>query len=138
MDHGQAITIWTARIAAISYMFALLSIAQGFHKSARLFWTMGLLFYLVHVGLAFTYVYNWSHVVAYRETARQTTALFGVDWGGGLYLNYVFTALWFADCAWWWTAAGSYRSRPRWIAVAIHTFMAFMFLNATIVARLLR
>lgn len=32
----------------------------------------------------------------YQETAQLTAEVFGVNWGGGLYFNYVFTAVWVA------------------------------------------
>jgi hypothetical protein len=32
----------------------------------------------------------------------------------------------------WWDREG-YRGRPRWIARGLHAFLAFMFLNATVV-----
>jgi hypothetical protein len=111
---------------------------QQADRQARVLWTIGLIVYLIHVVCAFTYFYDWSHEVAYRETARQTASLFGVDWGGGLYLNYLFTLVWSADCLWWWSDEASYRLRSRWSAVSTHAFLAFMFLNATIVVWVLK
>ena len=35
-----------------------------------------------------------------KNSARQTAEVFGLDWGGGLYVNYAFTAAWVADVAW--------------------------------------
>ena len=49
----------------------------------------------------------------------------GVRSGAGLYCNYAFTAVWALDVIWIW-------SRPRSIAPA-HSFMAFLFFNATVV-----
>jgi hypothetical protein len=67
--------------------------------------------------------------------ARQTAELFGVRWGGGLYVNYVFTAIWAADVAWvWWDEAG-YRKRAKWVSAAVHGFLAFMFFNGAVVWR---
>ena len=96
--------------------------------------TAGLVTYLLHVGFAFQFFYGWSHSTAYRETARQTEELFGVHWGGGLYLNYLFTILWSADCALSWAPSFSRRR----LRVVIHAFLAFMVLNATVVVWVLR
>ncbi len=138
MDLGQIVTLWTARLSALFYLVALVQILRHMGSSARILWTIGLIIYLIHVCCAFTYFYDWSHGLAYRETARQTANLFGVNWGGGLYLNYLFTAVWSADCLWWWSNASGYRSRTTWVALSIHAFLAFMFLNATIVVWLLK
>ena len=94
---------------------------QGRDRAARIFWIAGGAFYLAHVAAAFQFEHHWSHAVAYEATARQTADVFGLNWGGGLYFNYVFTILWIAQAIWWW------RSR------ALQWFFAFMFFNATIV-----
>ncbi|HYP15237.1 MAG TPA: hypothetical protein VEQ63_15010 [Bryobacteraceae bacterium] len=110
----------------------------GPRRPARLAWTAGLGLYLIHVCFAFQYFYSWSHQVAYEQTARQTAALFGVNWGGGLYLNYAFTAIWLADCLWWWLGNSSYIRRPSAVSAGVHVFLAFMFVNATIVVWVIR
>jgi hypothetical protein len=57
----------------------------------------------------------------------------GVEWGGGLYFNYLFTVAWVGDVMSWWKGLAAYRNRPPWIQTTIHTFFAFMFFNATVV-----
>jgi len=49
--------------------------------------------------------------------------MFGVYWGGGLYLNYLFTVLWGLDCALW-----NYPGRA-WA----RGFFALMFFNGVVV-----
>jgi hypothetical protein len=105
---------------------------------ARVAATVGVTVYVVHVWAAFDSFYHWSHSFAYRETARQTAEMFGVDWGGGLYLNYLFTIVWVADSAWWWQKVDPRRAMPRGLSIAIHAFLTFMFVNATFVVWLLR
>jgi hypothetical protein len=129
-----ALTIWTARAAAALYFTGLVLVIRKQDTGSRAAFTAGLVTYLVHVGFAFHFFYDWSHSIAYRETARQTEELFGMYWGGGLYLNYLFTVLWAADCAFSRVPSFS-RSRLR---VAIHAFLAFMVLNATVVVWVLR
>ena len=126
---GKELTVWTARLAAFLYLVAL-------WRQSRLASTFGLFVYLVHVCLAFEYFYNWSHSIALRETERQTSELFGVAWGGGLYLNYLFTALWAGDCAASWLVHDWPRRRRT--RLAIHAFLAFIVVNATLVVWTLR
>lgn len=137
MPPGESLTLWTVRLAAVFYVVALsLYVARstrGSDRFARVAWTAGFALYAVHVCLAFQFFYDWSHSKAYRETARQTQELFGVNSGGGLYLNYLFTLIWFADALWWWKGFAVYRERPLWIAAAIQLFLAFMFFNAVVV-----
>src|SRR5262249_61332389 len=68
-----------------------------------------------------------------RATARRTAEGVGLAWGGGLYLNYLFTAAWAADTAWWWRGLQRYEARPRWVGRVLHSFMAFMVFNGAVV-----
>ena len=135
VETGQAITIWTARAAAAVYTCGLLLLIRKAHRRARSAMTIALIAYLVHVFCAFEYFYEWSHAVALRETARQTSDLFGVNSGAGLYLNYLFTVLWAAHCILWWRRADA--SLPRG-TLAIHLFLIFMVVNGTVVVWVLR
>ena len=134
---GEAFTVWSVRAATLLYVVALalwlVNKGPGGRRTARLLWTAGCAFYLAHVYGAFQYFHGWSHAAAYAGTARQTAALFGVDWGGGLYFNYVFTLAWVADVIWWWSDSERYQTRPPWISAAVHAFFAFMFFNGAVV-----
>jgi hypothetical protein len=128
MEHGELLTRWTIRIAMALYVASLAT--RGFSpRWSRVAWTAGCGFYLAHFICAFTYFFHWSHAEAYAFTARTTAEVVGLDWGGGLYINYVFTLVWLADVCWWWTD----RPRPRWIGWAVHLFMGFIAFNATVV-----
>ena len=133
MTFGEWSILWTARIAFLFYAGALAAWLTGRARAARSAWNLGLLIYLSHVAAAFQSHHHWSHAAAYEETARRTAELFGVRSGAGLYFNYVFTAVWTFDVIWLWRSEETYRARPLWIAVAIHSFMAFLFFNATVV-----
>ena len=135
---GKELTIWTARVAAALYVCWIAAAIRGQHRFARIASTLALSVYLIHVWGAFQYFYQWSHAVAYRETARQTAELFGVRWGGGLYLNYLFTAAWLADCAASWVKPHLWRSKPTWASIVLYGFIAFMWVNATVVVWILR
>ena len=64
---------------------------------------LGVVLLLTHFALAFHLRYGWSQEAAVRETARQTAQTFGLDWGGGVFVNYLFAAVWAID-AWSWHA----------------------------------
>lgn len=128
---SDAWTIATARVALVLYAAALIVLLRG--GSARALWSAGVIAYLAHVTAAFHFVHEWSHQSALAETARQTRELFGVDSGFGLWFNYLFTVVWTADAAWWWIDEDGYGRRPRWVSVAVHAFIAFMFFNGAVV-----
>ncbi len=119
-------------MAAILYFAAMVGWLTQKDRPSRLLWTAACAFYLAHLVAAFSFYHHWSHAAAYTETARQTFEVFGLRWGGGLYFNYVFTAVWIADVLRWWCGIDRYRSR-RALTTAIHSFFAFMFFNATVV-----
>jgi hypothetical protein len=137
MTHGQSFTLWSIRMATAFYVASLsLYLARGNRRwegSCRLAWTAGCILYLAHVWGAFQFFHGWSHLAAYRETARRTGELFGIEWGGGLYFNYLFSVVWLADTVWSWRSLDTYHHRPSWAGAAIHSFLAFMFFNATVV-----
>src|SRR5947209_7649561 len=118
MDLGEWFTRGTARVAVMLYLLALSLrlLADGrrnWQASARWSWTVGGIAYLLHVICAFQYYHDWSHAAAYTATARQTAAVVGWDWGGGLYANYVFTVVWLADILSWWRSRDRYATQPR-------------------------
>jgi hypothetical protein len=96
-------------------------------------WTLGCGLCVAHVAAAFHFYHGWSHAAAYRDTARQTAEVSGLDWGGGLYFNYAFTLLWVADALWWWLAPSSRRARPFFLTAALEAYFAFIVFNATVV-----
>ncbi|MGE3509605.1 MAG: hypothetical protein AB7N65_12060 [Vicinamibacterales bacterium] len=100
---------------------------------ARRFWTVGVVLALVHAWLAFEYVYDWSHTVAADETLRLATSRIGVGWAGGIYVNYVFLAVWMADVCWWWLSPASHAGRGRRLETSRRAFFLFMFLNGSVV-----
>ncbi len=99
----------------------------------RLAFSLGCLAYLLHVAAAFHWYHAWSHAAAYADTADQTAALVGLAWGGGLWINYAFTALWIGESAWWWAAPASYRERRRGIQLTVRAVFLFMIVNGAVV-----
>jgi hypothetical protein len=131
-NHGELLTHWTVRLAMAFYVASLAS--RGFSpRWSRIGWTAGCLAYLLHVACAFEYYHHWSNGEAYAATARQTAEVVGLDWGGGLYVNYAFTLVWLVDVAWWWLNAAGYLTRPRWLEWSVQGFLGFIAFNATVV-----
>ncbi|MFN0076401.1 MAG: hypothetical protein ACKVY0_08000 [Prosthecobacter sp.] len=131
MDTGLFITKATAIAAFVTYITALM-----LHRHAaanRVWWTAGCLALLVHSVCAFHFVHHWSHHAAYESTAQQTAALTGLRSGSGLYLNYLLLLVWLGDTVWCWTAPARHAARSRWITWLLHSFLGFMWLNATVV-----
>jgi hypothetical protein len=101
--------------------------------AGRAAWMLGAVAALGHAGLAFHVHHGWSHAAAVADTARQTAAVVGWSWGGGVYVNYVFVVVWLADAAWWWRDAVSFNRRARWLDAAVRGFLWFLFLNGAFV-----
>ncbi|HUQ91903.1 MAG TPA: hypothetical protein VM120_09485 [Bryobacteraceae bacterium] len=129
----MALTFFSAWLATMLYVAAEALWLLRADRQARVWWSVGCACLLTHAASAFHYVHHWSHREAYIATARQTADFFPVSFGGGIYLNYVFTLLWVADAVWWWRGLLRYRTRPSWITGSIHGFLAFLFFNATVV-----
>ena len=130
------VTIWVAvaGYAAGAAAYALSPRKYGWDSWARLAWTVACVALLAHVACAFHFYHGWSHAAAYLDTARQTEEMFGLDWGGGLYINYALLAGWVLDVGWWWARGReAYRRRPWPLAVAWHAFLIFIVFNATVV-----
>jgi len=92
-------------IAGATASWALAEWLRWRHPSrggqARAAWTAGAALTALHALAVFHYVHHWSQDAAVEHTARQTAALTGFHWGGGLYVNYAFIALWVSDAVFW-------------------------------------
>jgi hypothetical protein len=112
---------------------ALMGRSAASDRAARASWTLAIGLALLHVFLAFQLVYAWNHEAAVAATVQQATDRFGAGWRGGIFVNYVFLALWLADVVWWWQAPASRAARPRAVETARRAFFVFMFLNGAVV-----
>jgi len=99
----------------------------------RTVWSLGCLLAWAHVLCALAVHHHWSHAAAYAHTASETAKTVGINWGGGIYFNYLFLVLWSADSIWWWLRPASYHSRALSISIVIHAYLAFIAFNATVV-----
>ena len=135
------LTLWTVRLGLIFYFSAVMlwTVSRARPRlvpPTRLLWSIACALNIAHVLAAFHVHHGWSHAAAYEHTAQRTEALLGLDWGGGVYFNYLFVFVWTADVTWWWLSPGSYRSRARWIRfahLATHSYLFFIVLNATVI-----
>jgi|GEM_PF-3575365 len=93
----------------------------------RAAWTLGLVFFWIHIAAAFHLAHGWSHAAAWEHT-RQVGG-----YGDGIYVNYAFAIAWLADVIWSWVAFDSYFTRPRWMKWPVHGFLAFVVFNAAFV-----
>lgn len=109
------------------------NLSQSRNEPQRTLWSVACLLTWIHVLCAFGFRHHWSHAEAYAHTASETERMIGVDWGGGIYFNYLFLALWTIDALWWWRAPASYRARSRAVSLSVHIYLAFIVFNATVV-----
>jgi len=132
---GELLTLWSVRLAVACYVLRLGfdvsgSAAPRAGRAALWFWTVGCLLFTVHVVCAFHFYHGWSHAAAYEHTAQQTAAVVGIDWGGGLYFNYLFAGVWMLDVAAWWRF-GDLHLNQRGLFWSVQVLFAFTFINAT-------
>ena len=129
----HAATIWTARASFAFYILALVLRFLDRPRPARDAWTVGFGAFVAHMIAAFHFEHHWSHADAYEATAQKTAAVAGLDWGGGLYANYLLAILWACDVVGWQRRLHGYRARPRSVEVAVQSYIAFLWFNATVV-----
>jgi hypothetical protein len=138
MNKGEFLTrlsIWVT-LAGYAGGVALLILSRkkpGLDRAGRLIWTIACLGLLVHTLCAFHFYHQWSDDIAYDETSRQTAEVSGINWGGGLYINYLLLAAWVIDVGWWWRGLDLYRRRSKMVTTLWQGFLAFIFFNATVV-----
>ena len=102
-------------------------------RLARAASTIGIALAILHVLMAFAFVYAWDHDVAAAATGEQTAQLVGRGWPGGIYVNYFFLMLWLADVWWWWLAPVSHTTRSMRLERARLALFTFMFFNGAVV-----
>jgi hypothetical protein len=96
-------------------------------------WVAGIALAVVHFALAFELRHDWSQEAAVRATAAQTAAVYGLDWGGGFFVNYLFLAVWTID-AWRWRAApGIVDARGRVVRWMLRAFYLIVILNGAVI-----
>ncbi len=125
--------VWLALLGYLPGAAFAFAHRNRWEKALRWVWTLSGLCLLLHIALALHFVHHWNQASVYVETARQTAEVFGVNWGGGMFVNYALLTLWMIDLVWWWAWPQSYCRRPRWLTVSWQAFLLFIFFNATVV-----
>lgn len=136
MNTAALITRGTVWLALLCYAVAVFMQMRGSMQTqirARRVWTLGCILFLAHVAAAFHFYHHWSHAMAAEDTRRQTLDQIGVNFGGGIYFNYVFAVVWLGDCIAWWMVGENFRARNAKWSAALHTFFLFMIFNATVI-----
>lgn len=85
----------------------------------------------IHIVLAMASVHGWSHAAAAEAIASQTEAVYGLRWGGGMYVNYAFVLVWALDA--WLSRSPSHRLDAPSVRWAIRIFYAIVIFNAAVV-----
>lgn len=125
------LALWTIRLSMACYVIAIAirvgNSIQPVKRVERQIWAAGAILCAIHVALAMAGFHNFSHADSIKHTAEVTRQVIGLNWGGGVYVNYLFTAVW------GWDALRHFRivnyRTPKWL----HIFMAFIVVNATVV-----
>lgn len=136
MDAGELLMRATISLSVVAYAAAEYLRARHRLDAIRVWtvlWTAAASLCIAHSALAFHVRHGWSHDAAMRQTAAQTAAVTGLDWGGGVFVNYAFLALWAADAAWLVTAPESYLRRSRVVSAAVSAFLFFVIVNGAVV-----
>lgn len=129
-EPGRSLIVWTVRASVACYCCCLwLHVgrpSRGSHRWYAIFWAASWALCLVHVLFAYHFEHHWSQAAALRHTAELTDKVVGVYWSGGLYINYLFLAVWAGD-----VLKCCRRQEPSGIGMQLVT--AFMMFNATVV-----
>jgi hypothetical protein len=130
-----AVSLWAIRIAmAVLALGYTIQFRTGMRNSDLLavLWSIGAAFATFHTLTALHAFHAGSLNEAIESTARRTEELFGVRVGWGVYVNYLFVALWWID-AFWRLRFRASNYRP--IEIAIDLFLiAISFFGAVVFA----
>jgi hypothetical protein len=95
------VTIWASMVALAASEWARRRGVRFGTISPIALSAIGLATLVVHIAIAIFHHHGGDHGAAVAETARLTEQVYGVAWGGGVYVNYAFVATW-AAYVWWW------------------------------------
>ena len=133
---GRNLILWTVRISVAFYAVAawqFLFLRTESDETRRLadrrytlLWMASWCFCVIHVLCAYHFEHHWTQIAALKHTAEMTNRVVGINWAGGLYVNYIFLSYWGFDVVRR-LLTGSRSS------IAMHLVAAFMMFNATVV-----
>ena len=120
--------LWSVRASLALLTAGFVAGSFGRRRTAARCWGGGAALMWLHVALAMGGRHGWSHAAAVRETARQTGDLTGLAWGGGVWVNYLFAAVWTGDAVRRVRGGG-----PGRIETAVGAFLGFVAVNGAVV-----
>ena len=126
------VTIWIALALFVAGEFEPRT-SRSLQPVARCLFLLGALICVAHIVLTMSHVHGWSHAAAMDTTAAQTNAIYGVRWGGGVYVNYVFAAVWIADAVQRLVAPASFARRSRALVWTLRAFYFVIIVNAAVI-----
>jgi len=131
---GSVIIAWTIRMSIFMFFGTLvawvLQLKPGrFDRILRMLWSVSFVLFVAHVLAAFHFHHGWNHAAAVAETARQTRDLIGLEFGVGLYFNYLFLLVWAFDLTWIWFVDAEITKRYRWLRIVWLTYLIFIAFN---------
>jgi len=127
-------TIWIALVLFAAGEAGKRTLAGG--RAASWAWpasAIGAAIAVAHVVIAMGARHGWSHDAAVAATARQTSAVYGLDWGGGVFVNYAFVVLWIVELWKWRRAPERSVSLPDALTWLARAFFFVVIVNAGIV-----
>jgi hypothetical protein len=128
----MAVISWPVWLALVLFVAAQHG-QRGSSPARWVVWTnvAGIVLCATHIVIAMGWVHGWSHAAALEATARQTESVYGLRWGGGVYVNYLFAGVWAFDT--WWHSRANRPSNVRWLRLVLRVFYLIVIANAAVV-----
>ena len=126
------VTIWASMLAFVASEWARRRGARPGAIPPLALSAIGLATLVVHIAIAIFHHHGGDHAAAVAETARLTGQVYGVAWGGGVYVNYAFVATW-AAYVWWWRSHPEPIDGTSPVILAIRAAVFVVIFNALVV-----
>jgi hypothetical protein len=120
------VTVWTSLSLFATAELARPRTSRPWPRVAS---AAGLALMVVHILIAMAWRHHWSHASSIVATAQQTREVYGLDWGGGVYVNYVLVIVWGLSLVPWFRGAGV----PRFWVLVTRGLLLVVIANAAIV-----
>jgi hypothetical protein len=124
------VTIWISLVLFVAGEFGKGAALPGWAWRSS---AIGALLMLAHIIISMSSVHAWSHASAITATAAQTDTVYGLNWGGGVNVNYLFITVWVAELAVWRLAPVRYAARSSGIKWTLRAFYFIVIANAAVV-----
>jgi hypothetical protein len=127
------VTIWASMVALGLAEWAQRRPSRWAGRPTFLLSAGGLALLVTHIAIAIFHHHGGDHAAAVADTARLTESVYGVAWGGGVYVNYALVATW-AAYLWWWRRNPGCQVDPRVPSVLALRLVLFVIIaNALVI-----